>query len=141
MERFVHIVDRYRHDTIIEMGTIEASLFLICVREIARFLPCQSFLFFGFSLIFSFTRQLITECTGNVIPAQIVNAVTPRQSNYRLWKFVRLETMVIINTRPLWRAMEPRILDDHGTNNNDYFISINLRKLNSSGIRTKGRSL
>lgn len=35
--------------------------------------------------------------------------------------------------------MEPRIVDDHGTNNNDYFISINPRKLNSSGIGTKGR--
>lgn len=31
------------------------------------------------------------------------------------------------------RTMESRIVDDHGTNNNDYFISINSRKLNSSG--------
>lgn len=30
-----------------------------------------------------------------------------------------------------------RIVDDHGTNNNDYFISINPRKLNSSGGRTR----
>lgn len=40
----------------------------------------------------------------------------------------------------LWHAIEPRIVDDHGTNNNDYFISINLRKLNSSG-KSKGHSL
>lgn len=35
--------------------------------------------------------------------------------------------------------MESRIVDDHGTNNNDYFISIKPRKLNSSG-KSKGHS-
>jgi len=47
---------------------------------------------------------------------------------------MRLETIVIINTRRLRRAIECNIyiyiVDDHNTNNNDYFISIKPRKLN-----------